>query len=79
VQWLIVKLFPKLELPGLLRVSFGIQNTKAQVDELIGALADICQGSKQPNRPRLTDGATRREFQAQMVEFKEVATRRVYC
>ncbi len=41
-QGFIVSLLPKLELPGVVRISFGIQNTKQEIDALIqvlGALA----------------------------------------
>jgi selenocysteine lyase/cysteine desulfurase len=34
-QTLIVTLFPKLSLPGMVRVSLGLENTEAEVDTLL--------------------------------------------
>jgi selenocysteine lyase/cysteine desulfurase len=39
-QKLIVTLFPKLSLPGMVRVSLGLENTEAEVDALLQALAE---------------------------------------
>ena len=35
---MLLTLFPKIKLPGLVRVSFGIENTEEDVDKLILAL-----------------------------------------
>jgi selenocysteine lyase/cysteine desulfurase len=43
-QRLIVLLFPKLKLPGFARVSFGIENTDAEVDILMEELKKIAGG-----------------------------------
>jgi selenocysteine lyase/cysteine desulfurase len=40
-QRLIVKLFPKLRLPGLVRVSLGIENTQEEIIKLIKVLTEI--------------------------------------
>jgi selenocysteine lyase/cysteine desulfurase len=40
-QRILVSVFPKLRLPGLLRVSLGIENTEADVDTLIRVLNEI--------------------------------------
>ena len=39
-QKLIVTLFPKLSLPGMVRVSLGLENTEAEVDALLQALVE---------------------------------------
>mgnify|MGYP000935021404 CR=1 FL=1 len=39
-QRVIVTLFPKLSLPGMVRVSLGLENTEAEVDALLHALAE---------------------------------------
>jgi len=39
-QKLIVTLFPKLSLPGMVRVSLGLENTEVEVDALLHALAE---------------------------------------
>ncbi|NQV03161.1 MAG: hypothetical protein HQ542_10970, partial [Bacteroidia bacterium] len=41
----IVTLFPNFELPGLVRISLGIENTKVDVDELIRVLGKIAEKS----------------------------------
>jgi selenocysteine lyase/cysteine desulfurase len=43
IQRLMLSLVPGLSLPGLVRVSFGIQNTEAEVDSLIEVLGAITQ------------------------------------
>ncbi|HYX06820.1 MAG TPA: aminotransferase class V-fold PLP-dependent enzyme, partial [Bacteroidales bacterium] len=40
-QQLILTLFPKVQLPGLLRISLGIENTKEDIDVLISVLREI--------------------------------------
>ncbi len=45
-QKLIVTLFPKLSLPGVVRVSFGIENTKEDVDTFIKVLSEIAEKSQ---------------------------------
>jgi selenocysteine lyase/cysteine desulfurase len=42
-QYLIITLFPQLELPGLLRVSTGIQNNEKEVDRLIQVLTSFTE------------------------------------
>jgi selenocysteine lyase/cysteine desulfurase len=84
LQWLIVTLFPKLALPGLARVSFGIENTKEEVDTLIQVLAEIAgqpmtkkDGSSEPgtNEKPIFKKA---EVQRQMDDFVRTAAERVY-
>jgi selenocysteine lyase/cysteine desulfurase len=43
-QKMIVLTFPSLKLPGFARVSFGIENTEAEVDTLICELKKIAKG-----------------------------------
>lgn len=49
-QKLIVTLFPKLSLPGMVRVSLGLENTEAEVDALLLALAEnaVIKGGQLP-------------------------------
>ena len=42
-QWLMLSLLPKLSLPGLVRVSFGIENSEEDVDTLIHFLDNIAK------------------------------------
>jgi selenocysteine lyase/cysteine desulfurase len=45
-QRVIVTLFPKLSLPGVARVSLGIENTPADVDALLATLGKLAQQKK---------------------------------
>jgi selenocysteine lyase/cysteine desulfurase len=45
-QRLIVTVFPKVNLPGLTRVSFGLENTNKDVDNLINTLEKIATNPK---------------------------------
>lgn len=45
-QRLIVTVFPKLNLPGIVRISFGIENTKSEVDRCLLELNRIAAGKE---------------------------------
>ena len=51
-QWLIVNLFPRLELPGVARASLGLASGEADVDRLVDALRDIAGGRKRDGEVR---------------------------
>lgn len=44
-QGVIVGLFPKLELPGLVRASLGLENTVVHVDHFVNILKEIASKS----------------------------------
>ncbi len=68
-QGVMLTLVPKLSLPGLTRVSLGIENSAEEIDTLIQVLGDI---ARQP-RTR-SDG----DVQRQMDAFARAAAQRVY-
>jgi len=68
-QKLIVTLFPKVELPGVVRVSIGIENSEEDVDQLIQVLGTIAD--KSPN-------SSKKEVKQQMKIFVKAAAERVY-
>jgi len=70
IQRIIVILFPKLELPGVVRMSLGIENTRDHIDALIVALNEVTSGSK---RVRLAPA-----FRMRMREFVENVAKSVY-
>ena len=70
VQQLVVALFPKLELPGVVRVSFGIQNTPKQVDALVAILNAVIVNSKSA-----TDAIP---FRKRLNGFVVAVARRIY-
>lgn len=83
-QRLIVTVFPKVVLPGLVRVSLGIENSEEDVDRLIQALGKIA-GLPQVFKDRSfnsTDNKTpvlsRKDVEQQMDNFVRAAARRVY-
>ncbi len=81
LQRLILTLFRHMALPGVTRLSLGIQNTPAEVDRLIAVLGEIARvppgkignpfadKSKQPKT----------EIEQQMQAFVQAAAKRVYA
>jgi glycine cleavage system protein P-like pyridoxal-binding family len=47
LQRIFVTLFPKIELPGMVRISLGIENTEADIDAFINVLKEIARGKKE--------------------------------
>ncbi len=76
-QRIIVSAFPKLQLPGLARVSIGIGNSEEDIDVLIHALKSIANktGSAKAGTPGLSDT----EVQKLMKEFARDAARKVFA
>jgi selenocysteine lyase/cysteine desulfurase len=76
-QGLLVTLFPKLSLPGLTRMSLGLENSEEDVDTLTHVLGKIARqpkiGAKSPFASKQTD------VQKQMDNFARTASRRVYA
>jgi selenocysteine lyase/cysteine desulfurase len=68
LQNLIVTLFPKVSLPGLARVSLGIENSEEDVGTFIHVLDKIAQHSKLAGN----------DFKQQMDDFVKAAARKVY-
>lgn len=68
-QGMITKLFPKLSFPGLVRVSFGIENNKDDVETLIQVLNKIVR------KPRTLPNT---DVKLQMNDFTMTAAKRVY-
>ncbi len=71
-QKLIQTLFPKLRLPGVVRVSLGLENTKEDVDNLIRALRKIAENKRQTGMP------SRSMVKNQMKDFIREAALKVY-
>jgi hypothetical protein len=71
-----VSLFPQISLPGLTRVSLGLQNSAEEIDTLIHMLAQIAQ---QP-RAKVDNpfSSTQTDVQRQMDAFARAAAQRVY-
>ena len=69
LQGLIVTLLPQVNLPGVVRVSLGIENSEADVDMLIDVLGSIAR------QPR---GGMGKNVQRQVDAFTRAAARRVY-
>jgi len=83
-QRLIVTVFPKVALPGLVRVSLGIENSEEDVDRLIdslGKIAGLPQVLKDRNvnsTENKTPILSRKDVEQQMDNFARAAARRVY-
>ncbi|MEI8113098.1 MAG: aminotransferase class V-fold PLP-dependent enzyme [Bacteroidia bacterium] len=68
-QKLIVTLFPKLSLPGVVRVSLGIENSEADVNRLIHVLGLIADKAK---------NSSKKEVQQRIKDFVLDSADRVY-
>ncbi len=82
-QRLLLTLFPKISLPGVVRVSLGIGNTKEDIETLVHALGNIARQRKSPiNRDSSSghDGpvTTKKEVQKQIRDFTRNAVQKVY-
>ena len=85
IQRVIVTVFPGLTLPGLLRISLGIENTKEDIDHLVRVLGKISGKPGLTSAVNNTDTATRAttpisraKVKLQMKDFNAVAALRVY-
>ena len=84
IQRLVLNLFPQLQLPGLVRVSLGLENSTQDVDTLIETLQQI---ARQPRagmdrhfaaEPAGGAGLSQKDVQRQMDDFVQAAAQRVY-
>lgn len=69
LQGLILTFFPRLSLPGVVRVSLGIENSAEDVDTLLRVLDSIAR------QPRI---GVNKDVQQQMDDFARAAARRIY-
>ena len=76
-QGLIVGLFPQVSLPGLTRVSLGIENTQEDVDEFIRVLDGIARQPRAGGDSPFASGQT--GIQKRMDRFASAASRRVFA
>jgi selenocysteine lyase/cysteine desulfurase len=75
-QGLIVTLFPQVSLPGLTRISLGIQNSADEIDTLIQVVGKI---ARQPRAGADNPFAsTQTDIQKQMEAFAQAVAQRVY-
>jgi len=82
-QRMIVTVFPRLQLPGVLRVSLGIGNSEEEIDTFIRVFGEIAEeklGTK-INRNKVIyqkPGLNKTEVKKQMKDFVKVAAEKVY-
>jgi hypothetical protein len=79
LQRVIVSLFPKVELPGVARVSLGIGTTMEDIDDLIRVLGKIA-GKNKPQY-QLSDSATlpsKKLLKQKMKEFVRTVENEVF-
>ncbi len=78
-QRVIVSLFPKLQLPGIARVSLGIENNEEDVDRFILILGQIARHEKQARSAnKMTPGLSKADVQRQVNDFVRKAALRVF-
>ena len=74
-QGVMLTLFPQLALPGLTRVSLGIENTVREIDTLIDVLDKIARQPAAEDNPFAT---IKTDIQRQMDDFARAAAQRIY-
>jgi selenocysteine lyase/cysteine desulfurase len=72
----LVTLLPKLSLPGLTRVSLGLENTEAEIDCLLEGLREIAQERRVPGRRDRT--APQVNVQQQLEASARAATQSIF-
>jgi selenocysteine lyase/cysteine desulfurase len=83
-QWLIVTLFPALRLPGLVRISFGIENSKEDIEVLIRVLHKIAPQAGSPESKHSSPPesqiqiVSRKEVQKQMDRIIRISAQKIY-
>jgi selenocysteine lyase/cysteine desulfurase len=78
-QRLIQTVFPKLRLPGLVRMSLGVENCEEDVDRLLLVLAEIANPKNVSTAlVNQTYNRSRKEVKQQMEDFCTAAALRVY-
>jgi len=82
-QRMIVKVFPRLQLPGVLRVSLGIGNNEEEIDTFIRVFGEIAKKEKGTKSDRekviyQKPGLNKTEVKKQMKEFVNAAAEKVY-
>jgi len=78
-QRLIQTVFPKLRLPGLVRISLGIENCEEDVDRLLLVLSEIASPKEgSTTMQNQSDILSRKEVKQQMGDFAVAAALRVY-
>jgi len=84
IQGAIVYLFPKLMLPGLVRVSLGIENNEKDIDVFLGVLESIANNTQKrsnkafASRPDGTIHLPQPEIRKKMNDFIEKSIQDVY-
>ena len=64
-----MSLFPKLSLPGVVRISFGIENTEDDINRFVEVLQSIADKSK---------SSSKKDVRLQVKDFARASTNRVY-
>jgi selenocysteine lyase/cysteine desulfurase len=81
-QKLIQTLFPKLRLPGVVRVSLGLGNNEEDVDNLIRALRKIAENNSQAKKSHPVNSGTtmpsKSQVKKQINDFIHAAAIKVY-
>ncbi|WP_024772254.1 aminotransferase class V-fold PLP-dependent enzyme [Aquimarina macrocephali] len=81
VQRIVLTVAPKTQLPGVVRVSLGIENTEEDVDILIEVLHKLIQQIKEKpsGAQKKANSKAEADFQKQLDDFSQAAVKRVYA
>lgn len=81
VQRFVLTVAPKTQLPGVVRVSLGIENTEADIDTLVQVLQKVVSQlkSKTDSKQKKAIAQAESNLQLQLDEFSQAAIHRVYA
>ena len=81
VQRVVLTVAPKTQLPGVVRVSFGIENTEEDIDILLEVLHKLIQQNKEKlsGAQKKANAKAEADFQKQLDDFSQKAAQRVYA
>jgi selenocysteine lyase/cysteine desulfurase len=81
VQRVVLTVSPKTQLPGVVRVSLGLENTEADIDTLIGVLNKLISEAKTKvsGGQKKANARAKADFQQQLGRFSQAAIQKVYA
>jgi selenocysteine lyase/cysteine desulfurase len=82
VQHIMLSLFPKLELPGITRVSLGIENNRTEIEKFLEVLREVAveadKANRKSNKRSSQDKEISRQVKLEIESFVEAVSSGIY-
>lgn len=82
VQHIMLSLFPKLELPGITRVSLGIENNRKEIEKFLEVLREVAveadKANRKSNKRSSQDKEISRQVKLEIEKFVEAVSGGIY-